>query len=111
MSTQISTKMYLLLSTLEAKHNLLWADGLHRQILMAVLAGERKGLRTTNQHIVGLNLTSRSSTYRKISDLKEWGFLSEIWDDTICYLKLGDAAISMFAAADDKLKAIFEKAA
>jgi len=110
MNIGIGTKIYLLLSTLEAKHNLLWADGLHRQDLMAVLAAEGTGLRLTNQHIVDLNLSSRSSTYRKISDLKQSGFLSEIWDDNICYLALGTAAISMFAAADNKLKAISEKA-
>jgi len=110
MNIGIGTKIYLLLSTIEAKHNLLWADGLHRQVLMAVLAAEGTGLRLTNQHIVDLNLTSRSSTYRKISDLKQSGFLSEIWDDNVCYLGLGSAAIGMFAAADNKLKAIFEKA-
>ena len=74
MNIGIGTKIYLLLSTLEAKHNLLWADGLHRQVLMAVLAAEGTGLRLTNQHIVDLNLSSRSTTYRKISDLKQSGF-------------------------------------
>ena len=109
MNIGIGTKIYLLLSTLEAKHNFLWADSLHRQVLMAVLDAERTGLRLTNQHIVDLNFTSRSSTYRKISDLKETHFLSDIWDDNICYLTLGSAAINMIAAADNKLKAISEK--
>ena len=110
MYADISKKIYLLLSTLEAKHDLLWADGLHRQVLMFVLDAERTGVRVSNQQIVDLNLTSRSSTYRKISDLKQSGFLSEIWDDNICHLVLGSAAISMFAAADKKLKALSEKA-
>jgi hypothetical protein len=77
---------------------------------MAVLDAQRSGLRLTNQHIVDLNLTSRSSTYRKIADLKQSGFLSDIWDDNVCYLALGSAAIDMFAAADNELKAISEKA-
>jgi hypothetical protein len=109
MSKNISFSIYSLLGIIEAKHNFLWADGLHRQVLIAVLDAERTGLRLTNQHIVDLNLTSRSSTYRKISDLKQSGFLSEIWDDNICYLALGSAAISLFAAADNKLKAQIEK--
>ena len=109
MKIGIGTKIYLLLSTLEAKHNLLWADGLHRQVLMAVLDAERTGLRLTNQHIVDMKLSSRSSTYRKIADLKQSGFLSDIWDDTICYLTLGPAAISMLVDADNTMKAIIEK--
>ena len=110
MKLGIGTKIYYVLSLLEAKHNMLWADGLHRQILMAVLASQRNGLKISNQQIIDLNLTSRSSTYRKISDLKQSGFLSEIWDDNVCYLALGTATIAMFAAADNKLKAISEKA-
>ena len=110
MNIGIGKKIYLLLSTLEAKHNLLWADGLHRQVLMAVLDAERTGLRLTNQHIVDLNLTSRSSTYRKIFDLKEWGFLSNIWDDNTCFLTLGPAAYKMLADADKRLKVVCEEA-
>ena len=110
MPKNISFSIYSLLGIIEAKHNFLWANGLHRQVLMAVLDAERTGLRMTTQHIVDLNLTSRSSTYRKISDLKQSGFLSEIWDDNVCYLALGTATIAMFAAADNKLKAISEKA-
>ena len=108
MPKNISFSIYSLLGIIEAKHNFLWANGLHRQVLMAVLDAERTGLRMTNQHIVDLNLTSRSSTYRKISDLKQSGFLSEIWDDTTCYLKLGPAANNMLADADNTLKAISE---
>jgi hypothetical protein len=109
MSKNISFSIYSLLGIIEAKHNFLWADGLHRQVLIAVLDAERRGLRLTNQHIVDLNFTSRSSTYRKISDLKETHFLSDIWDDNICYLTLGSAAIGMIAAADNKIKAQIEK--
>ena len=109
MPKNISFSIYSLLGIIEAKHNFLWADGLHRQVLIAVLDAERTGLRLTNQHIVDLNLTSRSSTYRKISDLKERSFLSDIWDDNICYLTLGSAAINMIAAADNRMKALSEK--
>jgi len=104
MSKNISFSIYSLLGIIEAKHNFLWADGLHRQVLIAVLDAERKGLRLTNQHIVDMKLSSRSSTYRKISDLKDKDFISDIWDDDIFYLTLGTAAISMIAAVDNKLK-------
>ena len=110
MNIGIGNKIYHLISTLEAKHKLLWADGLHRQILMAVVDAHRTGLRMTNQKIADLGLTSRSSTYRKISDLKQSGFLSDIWDDNVCYLSLGPSAIAMLADADNKLKAMSEKA-
>jgi DNA-binding IclR family transcriptional regulator len=109
MKTGLATKIYCLLSLLETKHNLSWADGLHRQILMAVLNAQCNGMRFSNQEIVDLNLTSRSSTYRKISDLKQLGFLSEIWDDTTCYLTLGPAAVGMLAEADNTLKVMSEK--
>jgi len=110
MNHSLSFKIYSLLNTLEKKHNLLWADGLHRQVLIAVLDAERTGLRLNNQHIVDMELSSRSSTYRKISDLKQSGFLSEIWEDTNCYLTLGPAADKLLSDADNKLKALSEKA-
>jgi hypothetical protein len=42
--------------------------------------------------------------------LKQSGFLSEIWEDTNCYLTLGPAADKMLSDTDNKLKAIREKA-
>ena len=108
MKLGIATKIYSLLSSLEARHNLSWADGLHRQILTAVIKAHEAGYRISNQQIVELDLTSRSSTYRKISDLKQLGFISENWDDTTCYLTLGPAAIGMLADADNTFKAISE---
>lgn len=109
MSQSIALKVYSLLSQVEKKHNFNLADGLHRQIFLAVMDGNDKGMRFTNQHIVDLNFTSRSSTYRKIADLKEWGFLSDMWDDTICYLKLGPSANDMLADAEKKLQVISAK--
>lgn len=104
MNTSMAIKLYCLLSTLEAKHNLLWTDGLHRKILMAVLDAHRNGLRYSTYQIVDLDFTSRSSTYRKISDLKISGFLSEIWDENTCYLTLGPSSIAMIADADIMVK-------
>ena len=109
MSHTIAMKFYSLLLQLENKHNFDWADGLHRKILKAVMDAHRNNIRLNNNHIVELNLTSRSSTYRKIADLKQFGFLSETWDDMTCYLTLGPAAIEMLADTDNKLKAIDEK--
>ena len=110
MSKNISFIVYSLLGIIEAKHKLLRADGLHRQVLIAVLDAERKGLKLTNQHIVDMKLSSRSSTYRKISDLKKWGFISEIWDDNTCFVTLGTAAYKMLADADKRLKVVCEEA-
>ena len=109
MSHTIATKFYSLLMQIENKHNFDWADGLHRKILKAVMDAHLNNIRLNNNHIVDLNLTSRSSTYRKIADLKQFGFLSETWDNMICYLTLGPAAIEMLADTDKKLKALNEK--
>jgi hypothetical protein len=104
MHTSIGIKLYCLISTIEAKHNMLWTDSLHRKILMAVLDAHRNGLRYSTYQIVDLDFTSRSSTYRKISDLKISGFISEIWDNNTCYLTLGPSAIDMIADADNMLR-------
>ena len=81
----------------------------YRSVELHHVQGRHQGMRFTNQHIVDFNFTSRSSTYRKIADLKEWGFLSDMWDDTICYLKLGPSANDMLADAEKKLQVISAK--
>ena len=63
------------------------------------------------QDIVDLGLTSRSSTYRKVSDLKENGFLVDRWERGVCYLDLGPECKQHFSKVEDILRALaFEKA-
>ena len=108
MKTSIGLKIYSLLGMLETKHDLLWADGLHRQVLMAVLDAQIAGNTISNQQIVEKGFTSRSSTYRKIADLREHDFLSDKWDNAICNLELGPAALELIRDADVNLRDLLE---
>jgi len=108
MKTSIGLKIYSLLGMLETKHDLLWADGLHRQVLMAVLDAQIAGNTISNQQIVEKGFTSRSSTYRKIADLRELGFLSEKWNNSTCNLELGPAALELIKDADVNLRDLLE---
>jgi len=108
MKTNIGFKIYSLLGMLETKHDLLWADGLHRQVLMAVLDAQIAGNTISNQQIVEKGFTSRSSTYRKIADLRELGFLSEKWNNSTCNLELGPAALELIKDADVNLRDLLE---
>ena len=108
MKTNIGFKIYSLLGILETKHNLTWADGLHRQVLMAVLDAQIADNTISNQQIVEKGFTSRSSTYRKIADLREHDFLSDKWDNAICNLELGPAALELIRDADVNLRDLLE---
>ena len=108
MKTNIGFKIYSLLGILETKHNLTWADGLHRQVLMAVLDAQIAGNTISNQQIVEKGFTSRSSTYRKIADLREHDFLSDKWDNAICNLELGPAALELIKDAEKDISSIFK---
>jgi hypothetical protein len=48
MKTSIGLKIYSLFGMLETKHNLTWADGLHRQVFMAVLEAQNSGVDISN---------------------------------------------------------------
>ena len=108
MKTSIGFNIYSLLGVLEKKHNLMWADGLHRQVLMSVLEAHTLGVSISNQQIVDKGFTSRSSTYRKIADLREHNFLSDKWDNAICNLELGPAALELIKDADVNLRDLLE---
>ena len=89
MSKSLALRLYQLLGVLEKSHGLADFDGLHRQVLNAVIEAHIAGTSITNQDIVELGITSRSSTYRKITDLKASGFLEDTWEQGVCYLSLG----------------------
>jgi DNA-binding IclR family transcriptional regulator len=108
MKTSIGFNIYSLLGVLEKKHNLMWADGLHRQVLMSVLEAHSSGVSISNQQIVDKGFTSRSSTYRKIAELKQLGFLSEKWNNATCNLELGPAALELIKDAEKDISSIFK---
>ena len=109
MEHSLGFKIYSLLSVLERKHGMLWADGLHRQVFMAVLEAQLEGKSITNQQLVELEFTSRSSTYRKIGDLKQLGFISEKWEKGSCYLELGPTGQELLNDAGKNFSALIPK--
>jgi hypothetical protein len=55
---------------------------------------------------VDCKFTSRSSTYRKIADMRKLGILAEKWDKGICNLELGPKAHAFFEEAATALKSL-----
>jgi hypothetical protein len=108
METSVGFKIYTLLGILETKHNLNWADGLHRQVLMAVIDAHYTDKKLSNVDLVEMQFTSRSSTYRKIAELKDLGFLAEEWHEGVCYLILGNSTLELMKDAHTNLASILK---
>ena len=106
MVNTIAVRLYRILGILEKSHGLADFDGLHRQILNAVIDAHISGRGMTNQDVVALGLTSRSSTYRKLGDLKESGFISDHWQHGECFLTLGPKCQEHFDRVGTELKAL-----
>ena len=103
MSVSFGLRLYQLLGVLEKSHGMAAFDGLHRQVLNAVIDAHLSGTAITSQDIVEQNFTSRSSTYRKIGDLKDVGFIDEAWDKGVCYLVLGPECDTHFKKVSDSM--------
>jgi hypothetical protein len=86
---RLGQNLFTLLGILEKKHNLTVLDGLHRQVLYFVMDCFAKGGAVSTTGVVEQNFTSRSSTYRKISDLRQMGFLAEQWQEGVCLILPG----------------------
>lgn len=104
MNKIVVMRLYRVLGVLEKSYRLTNLDGLHRQVLNAVIDAHVAGKTITNQQIVDLDITSRSSTYRKINDLKAIGFLNDEWIDGVCFLSIGRKCESYFEKANEALK-------
>ena len=102
----IAMRLYRILGILEKDHGFADFDGLHRQVLNAVIEASMAGRSITNQEIVDLVITSRSSTYRKIGDLKAGGFLVDHWQDGLCYLNVGPKCQEHFDRLGAELEAL-----
>ena len=79
-------KFLMLIGQLETKHQFSDLDGLHRIILFQIMDTCFSGGNITINQILDKKLSSRSSVYRKISDLKKYEFITENWDGFICHL-------------------------
>ena len=79
-------KFLMLLGEFETKHQFIELDGLHRAILFQILDMNFRGQNITINQILEKKISSRSSVYRKISDLKSNDFITEKWDGYVCHL-------------------------
>ncbi len=94
MSRNLSMSVVSLLAKFEKRHDMGGLDSLHWDVLIAVMEAQRSGKQVTNQDLVDLKFTSRSSTYRKIADMRKLGILVEKWNRGTCILELGPKAES-----------------
>ncbi len=81
-----SQKFLMLIGSLETEYQFADLDGLHRIILFQILDACFSGNNITVNQILERKLSSRSSVYRKISDLKKDEFITEEWYGYICHL-------------------------
>ena len=79
-----------MLNTLEREHGLLNLDGHQRLFLEAIVSRTAAKQHVTPNDLVDMNLTSRSSTYRKLADLRELNLIKEDWVEGQCHLSAAD---------------------
>ena len=89
MMHSIGQNLFTLLGILEKKHQLTKLDGLHRQVLYYVMDCFAKQGAVSTVNLVDQNFTSRSSTYRKINDLRRMEFVVEDWREGVCMILPG----------------------
>jgi hypothetical protein len=99
-----------LLAQSEKRHAMGGLDSLHRDVFVAVMQAQRAGKTITNQDIVDMKFTSRSSTYRKIADMRKLEILAEKWNKGTCVLELGAKAEAFFEETDKALRALMQPA-
>ena len=110
MSKNLSMSVISLLASFEKRNDMGGLDSLHWDVLIAVMEAQRVSQAMTNQDLVDCKFTSRSSTYRKIADMRKLGILAEKWDKGTCILELGPKAEAFFEEAGAALKTLSEKA-
>jgi hypothetical protein len=110
MSKNLSMDIVRLLADFENAHDMGELDSLHWDVLIAVMDAQKTGNSITNQSLVDLKFTSRSSTYRKIADMRKLGILVEKWDKGTCMLELGPKAEDFFSEAGVALQKLVKDA-
>ena len=109
MSKNLSMNIVRLLADYENMHDMGELDSLHWDVLIAVMDAQRAGKSITNQLLVDLKFTSRSSTYRKIADMRKLGILIEKWDKGTCMLELGPKAEDFFTETGAALQKLLKE--
>ena len=86
MTLKSAQKLLSMLNTLEREHGLLNLDGHQRLFLEAIVSRTVAKQQVTPNDLVDMNLTSRSSTYRKIAELRSLNLITEEWIGGKCCL-------------------------
>jgi hypothetical protein len=79
-------RLLTMLNMLERKHGIMNLDPHQRQFLEFIVRKDAEKQIVTPNDLVDLNLTSRSSTYRKLADLRTLNLIKEEWVDGQCHL-------------------------
>lgn len=110
MSNNLSMSVVSLLAQSEKRHAMGGLDSLHRDVLIAVMEAQKAGQPITNQDLVDKKFTSRSSTYRKIADMRKLDILTEKWNKGTCVLELGAKADAFFDETEKALRELMKTA-
>ena len=95
-----------MLNTLEREHGLLNLDGHQRLFLEAIVSRSAAKQHVTPNDLVDMNLTSRSSTYRKIAEVRALDLVSEEWIDGKCCLSPSHATTNFIEKLEIGFKAL-----
>ena len=106
MKLKSAQKLLSMLNTLEREHGLLDLDGHQRLILEEIVSRTAANQYVTPNDLVEMNLTSRSSTYRKIAELRALDLVSEEWIDGKCCLSPSHATTNFIEKLEIGFKAL-----
>ncbi len=86
LTLKVTERLLSLLNMLERKHGIMNLDSHQREFLEFVVRQNAANKIVTPNDVVDLALTSRSSTYRKLADMRALNLLKEEWIDGQCRL-------------------------
>ena len=72
------------INTLELRYGLSRIDNHQRDIFNFIVKSAAKGKLATPQDVLNTKITSRSSTYRHLSELTELEMIYQRWDQGVC---------------------------
>jgi hypothetical protein len=96
MPLKTTDRLLTMLNMLERKHGFMSLDVHQREFLQFIVRQDAHNEIVTPNDLVDLNLTSRSSTYRKLADLRNLNLIKEDWIDGQCRLSAAEGTTEFF---------------
>jgi hypothetical protein len=106
MTLKSAQKLLSMLNTLEREHGLLNLDGHQRVFLETIVSRSAAKQHVTPNDLVDMNLTSRSSTYRKIAELRALNLITEQWINGKCCLSPSNSTTDFAEKLETGFKAL-----